>query len=464
MPLPRSFVSAGVVAGTLAACVVGVVMPRAAGAQRVIERAVPFDSAGRVLVLTPALARRLALPLAALGVTEPFLEARLFASGDALTLSVQRPDGIVERVSLDAAARAVLTTAVAQGLVGVGGRLRGDTALVISEPAGRAFVRNQTTLGFTVYGPAAAALVEDGGGATLAYAAALTSSFAFSLGASKEQLITRAQNRLSTSMALGFGAAGVGVASLIDPDAGRGYAAAVLGGSVIGTLVGLRAAEGMTDAEAAASATGASLATLATAGLVGVAGLYDESDERRAAVIPGLAALAAGYPLGPRYAGRRGYTVTAGDVRTLWPAALTGAGLAYALTYGLDEDRAVFATTTAGLLAGTFVGDRLLVRRRDHTDSEAGLISLGTLVGAGLGAAVASAADVKDRDVGLAAAIGAAAGLAFSDGVLAPAPDGGARRLRVGDASGPAVRWSPANLAFAAALRRGRFPLAQLSF
>ena len=56
-------------------------MPSAVRAQ-VRERPVPFDSAGRVLAITPPLAARLGLASPAWPVTGDYLDARLYAIDD----------------------------------------------------------------------------------------------------------------------------------------------------------------------------------------------------------------------------------------------------------------------------------------------------------------------------------------------------------------------------------------------
>lgn len=72
----------------------------AADAQ-VVERPIAFDSAGRVLVLTPETAARARLAPPAWRVTGAFDNARLFALGDgSFVLVVTRPSGSVERYPL----------------------------------------------------------------------------------------------------------------------------------------------------------------------------------------------------------------------------------------------------------------------------------------------------------------------------------------------------------------------------
>jgi hypothetical protein len=346
-----------------------------------VERAAPFDSAGRVLVVTPALAARLRLAPPAFPVQGPFVEARLFAAPDAAAagaavLSVTRVGGAVERYTLSAADRAALAAAISAGISAAGPGIRSDTAVTVSEPAGRSFVTNQTLLGLLLYGPAAATLVSaDEASTTLAYAAGAGTAFVTSLAVSRRQPVTRAQATLSGSGALGGAAAGAGLLYLLaDPGEERAYAGAVLAGSVGGSVFAFRRARGMTDAEASASVTSAFLGAATALSVAGALGAYETGSDAtgRATIGSGLAALAAGYAYGPRYARVRRYTVTAGDVSTLSTAATIGAAFGAAAGLAVDDDasQAALAGVSAGLVGGALMGDRLLVRRRDHTQSE----------------------------------------------------------------------------------------------
>jgi hypothetical protein len=451
-----------------------------------VERPAAFDSAGRVLVVTPALAARLRLAPPAFPVAGPFVEARLFAAPDAgpagpAVLSVSRAGGAVERYALGPPERAALAAAVASGLAVAGPGLRGDSAVTVSEPAGRAFVRNQTALGLLVYGPATAALVgANEAGVTIGYAAGAGAAFATSLAISRQRPVTRAQAILSGSAALGGAAATSGVLYLIGADEDRGYAGAVLAGAVGGSIAGFRRAAGMTDAEAAAATSAAFLGAGTVATLAGALGSY-QGDEGRPTVAAGVAALGAGYALGPRYARTRRYTVTAGDVGTLSPAAVAGALLGGAIgkAVGGDDqsgDQAGWAGATLGVVGGVLAADRLLVRRADHTPSEADLLRLGTSVGGLLGLALANASTNDGTALMAAAGAGSVAGLAFSEAVLRPAADGGAARLRTSLRGTPLaplaepgrLRLSPGGLALArlTAARggRGTFPVLSMTF
>ena len=141
MPACRS---ARLIAAALALAAAGsaAVAPAARAQQPTpaVERPAPFDSAGRVLLLTPALATRLRLAPPAFPVQGPFVEARLFAAPEAAVagpavLSVVRPGGAVERYTLGAPERAALAAAVASGLAAGAPGLRSDTAKAVPAPA-----------------------------------------------------------------------------------------------------------------------------------------------------------------------------------------------------------------------------------------------------------------------------------------------------------------------------------------
>jgi hypothetical protein len=81
-----------------------------AGAQ-IVERPEPFDSAGRVQLITPIVAARLQLAPPAWRITGDFREARLFSTGDGgYVIVVTRRDGAQERYAVTAADRDYLRT------------------------------------------------------------------------------------------------------------------------------------------------------------------------------------------------------------------------------------------------------------------------------------------------------------------------------------------------------------------
>lgn len=454
-------------AAACAALLALVMLAPAAGAQGrppVVERAAAFDSAGRVLVLTPALVARLGLRAPAWPVSGPFAEARLYAvEGQGAVLHVARTSGVIERYPLEPAERDALVAAVSRGVAASATGVRSDTNTVVSEPAGNGFVRTQAIRGALVYGPAAAGLLSGNAtAATLGYAAALGAAYATALGYSRSHPVTRAQAHLSGNMAYGGAAAAAAATALFEPSDGKAYAAAVLAGGVAGTVIGVRRAAGMTDAEATSSG-GAAVASAALAvGVAGAVGAFDRDGTAKAATAAAIGALAGGYVAGPAYARQRRYVVTAGDAQLPLPAAAVGAAIAAGLaTTGTDDGRVQAAAATAGGIAGLLVGDRALVRRFDFTTAESGLVRLGTLVGAGVGTALAASAKANDGGTLTAAGVGALGGLALTVAAGHPTPAGSAPRLRSSDAR---LRLSPLGAVLAASGARGRFPLGTATF
>src|SRR4051812_12952915 len=77
-----------------------VVFAARAGAQ-VVEVPEPFDSAGRVTVITPSAAARLQLSPPAWRITGDYAGARLFALGtEGYVIVVERRDGGIERYAI----------------------------------------------------------------------------------------------------------------------------------------------------------------------------------------------------------------------------------------------------------------------------------------------------------------------------------------------------------------------------
>ncbi|HEY9226724.1 MAG TPA: hypothetical protein VIP11_08770, partial [Gemmatimonadaceae bacterium] len=129
-----------------------------------VETPIPFDSAQRVLAVTPAMAERLGLRVPVWPVTGVFSEVRLYsvAPGDGFTLVVHRASGVFERFSLSGADRSALGGAIDSAMSAVGRPSMDAGSNVVSEPAGNAFARRLTLLSAVAYAPLAASLAEDG--------------------------------------------------------------------------------------------------------------------------------------------------------------------------------------------------------------------------------------------------------------------------------------------------------------
>jgi hypothetical protein len=458
-------------------------------AAQVTESPVSFDTLGRVPTITPSLAERLHLAPPAWPVLGSFVSARLFSkSTGGYSLAVTRPDSTVDRYDLsgDAAAalRGVVETALTSGRrAGVG-----EQTSVASDPAGNAFVRNQALLGTFLYGTAASVLVagvSDDASAALA-AELMTAGGAFAAALARRNMlppVTTAQNSLSVNAAINGAALGEAVVYIAGGADQTGHGAALLVGSVGGTLVGLSAARTMTDAEAASSGFGSRFAAGGALGVMGAAGLLDNKSSGRAAAAVAAAAMIGGYVVGPSYPRRAPYTVTAGDVGAM--AATTYIGIAAAAIPFIDRrgfsGRALSGSLAAGMVAGAFAGDRLLVRPRDHTSSEATLLWTGMGVGASVGSGVGVLGNATAQANFALGVTGALLGLAATEAAIHPRPGGrGILSSRSSHAgvdtvaeSGAAheerarrmqITFDPLGAVFAATSRVGTFSVMRVSF
>jgi hypothetical protein len=434
---------------------------------QVVEHPEPFDSAGRVMVITPAIAARLQLLPPAWRITGQFSEARLFTAGDsAFVLVVNRPDGAVERYPLTIDERAYLrerTSTLPPSLINV--------AKEAAESRGnrRGFIRNQTLLGLGIYAPAAAiALSDDGAGQTAIYLLVAGGSYFAAATLSREITITEQMNSLSTHMASRGALMGLGGTFAM----GLGFdgrAAGVFATSLIGTAAGLRLARNLTPGEARSSGFGADASTIVMSGLMlatipdlnGSDDVTEEEDIARTRVGAVVVAGALGYPLGLMYARRANYNITSGDIGTLWVSGAIGslATTPFIINSTNDDLRFAVGVMTAGFVGGLVAGDRMLVRRFDHSTGEATLVTLGAGAGAlmGGGIYVLVDRDTKHDALGLSlATLGAVAGVAATERAFPPDGDAGRMASR--------VRFNPTGALLAAAGVRGTFPLVRVVF
>lgn len=300
------------------------------------------------------------------------------------------------------------------------------------------FVRNQTILGLSVYGPSFAAMVgTDGVTGTAAYLVMAGGSFFASAEYARRAEVTEAKVLLSTAMAWRTAGSALFIGSETEAK-GRSVAAMTLVGGLGGTVAGVLLGNGLTGGEAAATVFGHDLA-YASAVAVSFAVAPDLSD-------PGVldaryaagwtAAGAVGYVLGNAYARRVPYNLTVGDVSTLWLGA--GVGALGASTFIANNDpsnQTIALTLLGGALAGTVAADRFLVRRYDHSRSDAAFVSLGAFAGGVMGVGVGVlAAGEADRDGSLTrsfATLGAIGGIFMAERYLQTDRDAG-RASRLG--------------------------------
>lgn len=295
------------------------------------------------------------------------------------------------------------------------------------------FVRDQAALGLVAYAPSlATALTSDRRvwGATYLLVGAGTWFAASEL--SRRLAINEPTSWFATQVAIRGGLSGWAMSQAAG--AGRQHrAGAIFLGSFGGAAAAVAFGRGMTEGEVAATVFGADLAALG-----GLAATHIVSPSASGASRAGVAALAAlaGYPLGYWYARGAPYHVSAGDVNTLWTSTAIGATAAGAfVANGSPSPRTVAAVLTAGAVAGAVLGDRLLVRRWDHSPEDGQMVALGATAGGLMGAGVAVLTGATHERVSPAtaafAALGAAGGILFVETWKAPPGDAGAKLARL---------------------------------
>jgi hypothetical protein len=421
--------------------------PASAQQPQAVERPIAFDGAGRVLVLTPPVAARWKLAAPDWPLGNDWKEARLYQLNGSAVLVAQLVNGDVARYAYTADALTRLRAQVDAAVVAQGtGGGRGETGLEMSQPAGNAFVRNQVLLGLFAYGPATAALLSNSGGAAAGggYLLAAGSSYFVASQMIRTRTVTRAQASLASHGGTRGGLAGAGIAAIANADGGPGYGAPILAGAIGGTVAGFVRARPMSDGEAAASGLAADLAAITAFGVNGIFGAFDEKEERipepgapyveqndnlearaKVAIGSAIGAGLVGYAIGPRYARRASYNVTAGDVSMVYSGATLGVLAAVSTLPDDVDERVGFAATTAGVLGGAFLADRFLVRRADRTSGDGTLAQLGAVAGGLLGGGIALLSRAE-RQVAMALiASGGTAGLVLADRSTDPAPDAG---------------------------------------
>ncbi len=454
---------------------------------QVRERPVPFDSAGRVSVITAPLAARLGLSAPAWPVTGDYLDARLYALDDAsssFVLVVRRQRELLERYSIDAATRRQLAAVVARGSLLAAGTTTPDAApTYISEPVRGSFVLNQTLLGGVLFAPAASYLVsndgDNGAAAFATYLAVTGGTFFTAASLTQSTTVSRAQNHLSWHSARrGAIAANLTLFALAgEGPSDKAVALSLLAGGIVGDVIGFQVGKPMTDAEAHGTSHGSTVTAALMGGIAGTAGLLDdvvgaEGRNRLAAALV-VGAGAVGYPLGLRYVRGAPYRVTAGDVGTLVPAELLAlAALATVIpedAWG-DNPKVVSGILTAGFLGGAILGDRFLVRPFDHTEAEARLLMYGTAAGALVGIAVPVLADARNSNVYFGAVtVGGLIGAALTTNFMKPASANlGVGSLPRGE-DGVArsrfdVRFVPEGALMASMKQRGTHPVMSITF
>lgn len=363
----------------------------ARAAAQTIETPQPFDSAHRVMAVTPALAERLHLASPLWPASVPYREVRLYSvePGGGYVLVVVRPSGALERYALTDAQRATLGAAIdaASATAGhPGGEISAD---IVSEPAGNAFARTQAVLGTTVYGPIAASLAEDGRAATGLYLLVAGGTFFISYGAAQQEPFTRAQSDLAAGLGLASATGGWLAGYAATGGSETGVRVASLASAVAGTIAGANLGRNLSDAEAHSGMLGLDMGAVAALDASAVLGLSGRATAA-AATAGGLV----GLPLGFRYPRGVSYNVTAGDAQSVGTSGLIGAMIGGAI--GAHEHASahqVEFSLASGYLAGALVGESALARQFDLTQSQANILKVGAVAGALMGAAIPALAN-----------------------------------------------------------------------
>ena len=453
-----------------------------------VELREPFDSAGRVMEVTPLLAAQLQLAPPAWRITGDYIAARLFATGEAgYVIVVERRDGVSERYAITRQDREYLrarTATLPPGLVEeqlnrvTSGVTTGITAAreeVVRAVRNDQFVLHQGLLALTVYGPSFAyALSNETPGRVAAYVLGAGGTFYAATQLARDRTITGPQNILATHTALHGAGIGLGLAYGADANSNIQGLATFMGG-VGGTALALTAGPRLRTAAVAGAVFGADASLLMTYLLLRAGHGADEDFPTRTEAAFLAAGTAVGYPLGMQYARMANYNVTPGDVGVLWTTGAVGALAAGTIAKSLTEPQvepdgssnssrrrtAIYTSAAAGFLLGAAAGDVLLVRRFDHTGYEAGLLALGAGGGALMGAGAYTLFD--DNRTGeevepyVAATAGAILGLALAEAFLPPGGDAG-RQAKA------RVEVNPLGVALAASRSPGHHSFVRITF
>ena len=438
-----------------------VVLCTAQAQAQIVERPVPFDNNGRVMVMTPYIAERASLRAPWWPVAGEFTEARMFTTNDStFVLAVSRRSGVVERYTISVADRDAIRAIVS--------RLPADVIAARTD-ARNSFVRNQTLLGFAAYAPAFAGAISDNdAGRVAGYLVVAGGSFFAASEISRRTLITRPQSDLSFNMGHNGALAGLATAYIFKAHS-RAQAASSFVGGLVGTGLGLALGSDMTEADAVATGFGSDLGALIALGTtMAVRGdaqcpitldLTSPCSINRAQVATVLGGGLIGYSFGLLYPRNSNYRVTPGDVNTLWSGALVGSLTGAAFLKESPKERTAAIAITSGGLLGVILADRFLVQRADHGRTDATQLFFGTAAGALMGAGVAALAThdhSNPQPIFALAAIGGLAGIIGTEYYLNPAPDAGRSRI--------SVSFNTAGLAAIATRSAGNYPILEVRF
>ncbi len=411
---------------------------------QIVERPVPFDNAGRVMVMTPYIAERASLRAPWWPVAGEFTEARMFTTNDStFVLAVGRKSGVIERYTISVADRDAIRAIVS--------RLPSDVIAARTD-ARNAFVKNQTFLGLLVYGPTfAGAIGENDAGRTAGYLVVAGGSFFAASEIARRTSISRPQSDLSFNTGHNGALLGWGTAYLFHGD-DRAQAASAFVGGLAGSAIGFGIGRGMTEADAAGAAFGSDAGALIGWGTAEAirgsekctfdatptdpfpAPTCTRSLSNRAEVGIVIASGLIGYQFGVLYPRNANYHVTPGDIHALWSTTLLGMTAFGAFLGENSSGRQTALALTSGGILGIIVGDRALAQRFDHSRTEGGRLFLGTVAGGLMGAGIAALVQQDNPSPHLVlglASVGGLAGLMATEYYLDPSSDAGRPRISV---------------------------------
>ena len=426
-----------------------------------IETPVPFDSAHRVLAVTPILAERLRLAEPLWPVRGEYRDARLYSlSQGGFVLVALLPSGALQRYELTDAQRTTLGAAIDLAMA-TSGNPTAPAGTEVSEPAGNGYARHVTVLSAALYAPLAASLFDDGSAAGAAYVLTAGGAFFISYSAAQSGQITRAQGDLSANLGLAAGAAGLGIAYAATGNGDKGVRGAALGSAVVGTIAGVGLGHGLTEAEAHGAFVGVEGAAASTWAIAAGAGA-----SRRSTAVAVVASEPIGYFLGVRYPRVASYAVTAGDLNAMQTTALVGGlvGAALVSNGGGASERQVGAAVGAAYVGGMLVGDAAIARPFDLSTADANLVTIGALAGGIMGLAVPLAVQSGNGALIFGSAAGGAA-LGMSVVFASTNFHRNEQQRAAGSCGGARLQMSagPALIGLAAKTP-GRFPILRLIF
>jgi len=274
-------------------------------------------------------------------------------------------------------------------------------------------VCDQTILGATIYAPSFATIMgSDALGWTAGYLVMAGGSFFAAAELSRDMTITEPMRRLANGAAIHGAVAGLLLGRATNLDR-RPTAGAVFLGSLAGTAFAMTAGKRVSDDEVAGAMFGADaglVESFAFAQATMKSGSSSGNTDKGTAGIA-MGGMVVGAVLGAGYVSSMPYKVTAGDIQTLWAAGAVGAVLGSATYAGSTATDSRMATALGlGSALGLFVGDRFLVRRYDHSRTDALYVQLGAAAGSLMGAGVSVLAGGSKNGYSTTTAILTAAG------------------------------------------------------